>query len=755
MGSGASSAPGAPRLPWPPGARALLHPGAELPGGLKLAEPVPCKEDGIPYWSLGGPSKARLRVIEDQGSLLELAEKFTVAVCCRAGTGDAAGYDSLILGHDNKHWLALKGGEEGTICCMEGESGKASDVKANVERKEWAQFFLRPGVDGGTDVLGVDSEGLVELGTFETSLVGSKLRNAGWATNEVHVVAIAVWDRCLSWSELSACVERRPSEDRSPPAAPEGPPPTSFRGQVVDLKGSPVSDVRVSWGKGDCITDHDGCFAGVIEEDAETAVPDDGASQGSVGSDSSWIPLSFECEGFAPMSSPANQGADNCMKVTMRPISASCTMDSSAGGSVVDSASGSSITMPPNTLSYPDGTEVTGPVTVSISVIDVTDPAGLASMPGDFSALGADGSEVTLQSLGAMWIGATDEAGNKLQVKDGAKYTLDLHTEAKANAEKLGSLPEMWSFDEESGKWLLEPSAMKVDGEDAPNAARPAVASTAAPVARAGVKKMGKKKKASKFDYEPGGGLVEGCMSPEDFMRKVAADGKKSLAAEVTKIGYINCDLAYHHPQRAVMMKGLVLDSKRQPLSSVQIWGTGRDYQGRTPDVTGEDGRFGALIAQFDSEVDVEVQYRKERQSDDQAEVFFEKHARTKIKDPALRKLVEAVPGPYSKDGELDGQPIWAKQGQKSGTPLVTILWHLKRRCWHIKVGEKVVFLMRAGDEPGSPFAEGWEAAADLAENVHAPKVTRAFDFLSKSFGPFKTGDPGEFVDVGELVTEA
>ena len=30
-------------------------------------------------------------------------------------------------------------------------------------------------------------EGLLDLGTFPTSLVGSKLRNAGWATNEAAV----------------------------------------------------------------------------------------------------------------------------------------------------------------------------------------------------------------------------------------------------------------------------------------------------------------------------------------------------------------------------------------------------------------------------------------------------------------------------------------------------------------------------------------------------------------------------------------
>jgi len=149
------------------------------------------------------------------------------------------------------------------------------------------------------------------------------------------------------------------------------------------------------------------------------------------------------------------------------------TFDAAAGGSVTDPVSGSSVTMPPSSLVYPDGSEVTGPVNVNLAIIDVTTPEGLASMPGNFSAVGADDKEVMLQSLGAAWVGATDAEGRQLEVKDGSDYTLDLQTEAKADAAKLGVVPEMWSFDESTGKWELEPSEMKLNGEDVPNTARP------------------------------------------------------------------------------------------------------------------------------------------------------------------------------------------------------------------------------------------------------------------------------------------
>merc|ERR1712100_891798 len=115
------------------------------------------------------------------------------------------------------------------------------------------------------------------------------------------------------------------------------------------------------------------------------------------------------------MTTVLNEGIQNSVQVVLRPVSASAVVDPTVGGNVEDPISGSSVTVPPNSLVYPDGSEVTGPVTLSLSVIDVTDPAGLASMPGDFSAVGADGEEVLLQSLGAARIGATDETGQQLK----------------------------------------------------------------------------------------------------------------------------------------------------------------------------------------------------------------------------------------------------------------------------------------------------------------------------------------------------
>ena len=201
---------------------------------------------------------------------------------------------------------------------------------------------------------------------------------------------------------------------------------------MVDLKGQGLPDVEVSWRKGGgCATDEDGRFDGSLS-DAETDVPADGASVGSASSSASTV-LSFSCKDFAPMATVAlcsAGGPEATLSVAMRPIGASAVVDAALGGSLVDAATGSSLTVAPGGLAYPDGSPVEGPVTVQLSVIDVTDPASLASMPGDFSAVAADGSAVYLQSLGAAWVGATDEQGRELTVREGSGgVTLDLRSE--------------------------------------------------------------------------------------------------------------------------------------------------------------------------------------------------------------------------------------------------------------------------------------------------------------------------------------
>jgi len=405
---------------------------------------------------------------------------------------------------------------------------------------------------------------------------------------------------------------------------------------------------------------------------------------------------------------------------------------------------------------------------MSLSVIDVMDPASLASMPGDFSAVGEDGSTVYLQSLGAAWVDAKDENGKQLAVRPGsAGLTLDLKSQAAANSDKLGSTPEMWSFNEASGKWELESVPMKVNGELAPTSGMPGpgAGSDSDQEYKGGFGKKGKKGKKKAGSYKPNQ-LETGCMSPEDFKKAIQSSGEKTISSNLTKIGYINCDLAYHHPQRAVMLTGLVVNGQEKPCPDMQLWGVGRDYQGRTPDATDSNGKFGAMIAQFDSDVDIEVHVRKPVEGDSKMEVYFDHNDWRKS---CAKKELKLLPGRYKKNDKLiGGQPMWellqekdGKDPQKQPIP-ITIQWSQERRQWHHKLGERTMFVKDADDNSSPPYGEGWRPSADLQSHTSAdvtsvailPSYERPTKVHKQIVGPFKTGPPGEFVDVGQIIVE-
>ncbi|CAK0850773.1 unnamed protein product [Prorocentrum cordatum] len=564
-----------------------------------------------------------------------------------------------------------------------------------------------------------------------------------------------------------------------PPPAPAPPekPRAKFRGQVVDLSGQAVPDVSVNWGRGGCfagceVTDEDGCFMGDIS-DAETEVPDDAASGGSTASTSTMF--SFTREGFAPTSaaSPCQGGGpETVLRVALRPISATAVLDAAVGGQLVDPASGSSVSFPPGVLVQQDGSPVVGPVTVSLSVIDATDPAALASMPGDFSAVDENGCACYLQSLGAMWVGAQDGSGADLAIKEGAAgVTVDLKSSATADMGKLGVGAEMWSFDEASGKWQQETSTpLKIDGRTAPNSA----ASSATVMGdsdedlrpKGGIKtqkKGGKMRRGVAYEAS-GSATAKACMSPEDFAQIVKKPGPKTLSTNITKLGYINCDLMYHHPQRAVMLQGRMLTEQREPLAGVQLWCVGRDYGGRTPDVTDADGKFKAMVAQFDSTVDIEVSIPKPLPNDDVIEVCFD-HLEwyRRLPKGSVTKKLDAVPGKYLKGAPVDGQPAWYPKQRKTRNdepsmgPVVKIIWCQTRHQWRHLVDDLVVFC-KEGSE--SPVGSGWRVAptfqAELVgqscstDPIGVPTYSRAVRIEKMTVGPFQTGPPGEFVDVGE-----
>merc|ERR1712190_673204 len=97
--------------------------------------------------------------------------------------------------------------------------------------------------------------------------------------------------------------------------------------------------------------------------------------------------------------------------------------------------------------------------------------------------------------------------------------------------------------------------------------------------------------------------------------------------------------------------------------------------------------------------------------------------------------------------GLMNGQPVWVKTFGKN----TRIAWNEKRRRWETLVNDEVTYILPTGDEPGLPFSNGWMLTSNVGETF-TPQYSRSLDILSHKFGPFKTGEPGQFVDIGELV---
>jgi hypothetical protein len=442
--------------------------------------------------------------------------------------------------------------------------------------------------------------------------------------------------------------------------------------------------------------------------------------------------------------------------------------DAATGGSVVDPESGSSITMPPNALAYPDGTPVEGQVAVSLAVIDVTDPAQLASMPGDFSAVGKDGTKVYLQSLGAAWVGATDTDGRELVLRDDAEgVTLDLKSNATADLAKLGEAVEAWSFNKVTGKWELEQTELKLDGETLPNSA------AKVPDEDYSKEELFRSKKGKKrpMDYAPAASSsYRSTVTPSRFLETIARSGVKSLSTNLKKMDYFNFDVPYARPTTAVLLTGILLDAMRKPFTDCQIWSVGQDYHGRCADTTDSTGKFGALVGQFRSSIRIEVQSKRVVTDEKIVEVYF----KPRITNKDWQKLqgttkapLEQLPGKYvrSTDNPLE----WVNERgvrKDDVNKRAKITWCQARRQWHHLVDGQVFFVksVDTSSEPGLPYGTDWQLAsgalslwsADPAAQsvLRPPNYARQIAIDRAYVGPFATGEAGKILDIGEQVVD-
>ena len=127
------------------------------------------------------------------------------------------------------------------------------------------------------------------------------------------------------------------------------------------------------------------------------------------------------------------------------------TFDSKSGGTIAITGGGKVI-FPVNAISSADGLAYEGKVKVTAKYLNPNDREIGNVMPGGLMADAANGNTVILGTLGMVAIELRDNNGNELNLKEGEKATIEFPA---VTANKPTQI-ELWSFDEDKGRWKEE-----------------------------------------------------------------------------------------------------------------------------------------------------------------------------------------------------------------------------------------------------------------------------------------------------------
>ena len=229
-------------------------------------------------------------------------------------------------------------------------------------------------------------------------------------------------------------------------------PPLEVSGEITDTTGLPLAGVAVKLGSSTLGTSD---ASGKVMISIPTG-PSQTLMLFKDGYTNQVAALEF------PIGSTAGNGF---FKVSMMTQALSQPMDASMGGAIT-AKDNAKLEIPANGLETENGTPVTGNVQVSITPLDVSDPAVLAAMPGRLEGTQTDGSSAGIVSLG-MTDFSLSQNGQDLNLKPGssAKVRIPLYadTDAQGKVLVLGDTIPLWSMSETTGEWVQEGIGTVVD----------------------------------------------------------------------------------------------------------------------------------------------------------------------------------------------------------------------------------------------------------------------------------------------------
>lgn len=220
---------------------------------------------------------------------------------------------------------------------------------------------------------------------------------------------------------------------------------TSVEGRVTDETGLPVYGASVKAGINTTQTDKNGMFK---------------FSNASFTTTENFVTVSKT--GFFKGSRTffARENSNNFVRIQLLRKTISARLNASAGGDVDTRGNGGSVHFEPNSFVTASGAIYSGTVLVATHYLNPTDADISDQMPGDLRGTSTAGTTVGLKSFGMMAVELTDDAGQKLQIKNGLPATLTVNIPASILATAPATIP-LWYFNDSTGLWKQEGSAVK------------------------------------------------------------------------------------------------------------------------------------------------------------------------------------------------------------------------------------------------------------------------------------------------------
>lgn len=230
---------------------------------------------------------------------------------------------------------------------------------------------------------------------------------------------------------------------------------TSLNGVVRGADGMPIEGVTVTTSNGfSAVSDHQGRFVIADIDPAERVL------------------VNFVKEGYAKSQTPFAilENVENFVSQQMAVVDFAATFAAS-DGLAIELADQASVVLPASNFVDADGNIYDGEVSVEVTSYDLTAPMELGNeifaVPGDFTAIDAQGAEQTLESWGMLQLNLWGESGEELNLGALASAVVmpmqiqqsdDPAVQALIDDDlpQVGQQIPAWSYNESTGKWVEE-----------------------------------------------------------------------------------------------------------------------------------------------------------------------------------------------------------------------------------------------------------------------------------------------------------